>query len=303
MIFSISLLLGIASVILVIMIWSYKRIRLQNLKQQVERQMIRKDSNTFNITEEIGLTKLLNYTQKILNMTGSKMDAEDGLIYIGVGNILLLAVGLFLELGPLALIIPLGFNGLLYWFAKRFGENRIVKLEHELKDTMSELASYLRQNDNLFNAINEILPRTSQPLREELKIFINEVNYGESEEIALKNFSQRNGSLIIEGWVETVIFAKQTGRDLADTCDRVSKRMREKIKVKGRIQAAAAGPKGTIIGLLVIGLIAFLGMASTVNIKEVFLSGRGLWVTSYVLGSLLGATLLTLNLIDKEVNS
>lgn len=222
MIFSIALLLGMAAVILIIMLWSYKRLRIQSLKQQVERQMIRKDARKFNIAEEIGLTNLLVFTQKVLNMAGSKLEPEDGLMYIGLGNLLLLAVGLLLELGPLALIIPLGFNGMLYWFTKRFGENRIIKLEHELKDTMNELASYLRQNDNLFNAIKDILPRVNQPLKGELNILINEVNSGESEEAALRNFSRRNGSLIIEGWVETVIFAKQTGRDLADTCERVS---------------------------------------------------------------------------------
>lgn len=303
MLISIALLFSLAGFVGVLFLWSIKQYKLLKLKEQVERQLIRKEHRYFNILAELGLENILTKTGQLFEQAGIPYDVENTLLVILMIFSILVAGGLFFEFGMVALLLPLIGVTILYSVLRKISESRLIKIEHELRYAMYDMASALRVNESLINAIAEATQKAKEPLKSEFKEIVNAVMRGEKENAALNNFCQRNKSLIIAGWVDTIIFARETGKDLAGTCERAAIKIRDKSKMKAQVRAQVAGSKGTMAGILaILGLFAF-SLISSGLFSRIFTSEIGKLVLSYVIISYLLSSVWLYRIIDKEVNS
>lgn len=287
----------------VLLIWSIRQYRLLKLKDRVERQLIRKEKRNFSILEELGFTKLLSLVEKKFKIAGVHYEKENTVLILMIICSLLTGGGLLINLGLISFLLPIVFVFIIYFLLGKMGESRLIKIEHELRYAMYDMASSLRVNDSLINAIAEASSKAGEPLKTELAMIVTDVSRGAKEEQALIAFSERTGSQIVASWVDTIIFAKETGKELATTCERAATKIRNKNKMKDQVRAQASGSKGTMFGILaILGLFIF-SMLSTGNFGRVFMTGTGRVIITYALISYILSTLIVYKTIDREVNS
>lgn len=303
MVLAVAFLLAMSGFIIVLLLWSSHQYKLLKLKERMERQLIRKQPRNFSILEALGYRKFLDKIQELFDLAGINYEKENTIFTVLIISTLLFVSGLLLNLGLIAVLLPIVFLALIYFIICKMGTRRLVSMEHELRYSMYDIASSLRVSDSLMTALTEATKKAKQPLKSELARILADVNRGDKEDEALINFSHRTRSQIIASWVDTIIFAKETGKELAATCDRAALKIRDKNKMKDKIRAETTASQSTMVGILAILGLSVLTMFSTGNFGRVFFSKSGRFVLAYVIISFLVSTIWVYKTIEKEVNS
>lgn len=303
MIFSVAALIALAGFLVVIALWVFKEERTLELKRKVERQLIRKESKNFNVLEELGFGKVIGKLQLKITKAGLKWHADEVMVVLVVLMIFSITAGLVLNLGAITLVLvvlPVVFLNLTL---KKIGERRMRKIEEELEYVLHDIISSLRVIKNLVHALETGEQEAREPLKSELKEIINEVRTGESLEKALDNFSKRADSVIVESWVDSIVFAKKAGVGMVECCERTVGRIKDKNSMRREVIALSSGAKGTAIGIMVIMALFMGGMAGTSKeYVKALMSPMGKGILAYASASYILAGILIFKIIDREVN-
>ena len=303
MIFSVSALIALAGFLVVIALWVFKEERTLELKRKVERQLIRKESKNFNVLEGLGFGGVVKKLQLKITKAGLKWHADEVMVVVVLLMIFLITAGLVLNLGTITLVLvvlPVIFLNLVL---KKIGERRLRKIEEELEYVLHDIISSLRVIKNLVHAVEVAEQEAREPLKSELKEIVNEVKTGANLEKALDDFSKRADSVIVESWVDSIIFAKKAGVGMVECCERTVGRIKDKNSMRREVIALSSGAKGTAIGIMVIMALFMGGMAGTSKeYVKALMSPMGKGILAYAAGSYLLAGIFIFKIIDKEVN-
>lgn len=188
-------------------------------------------------------------------------DLSDMFFFIGPQQLVVLTVSLtgmglvvgLLFLGPI-LTVMLGAAGLLTpTFLVRFYRMRRVRLfETQLVDALGGLASALRAGMTLRQALEEIGKTSRAPLSQEFSLTVREIRLGTPTDTALENLANRVGSDDLSLVVAAINTARSVGGNMAEMFDTVSKTIRERFRIEGRIRSLTSQGKlqGIVMGLM-----------------------------------------------------
>jgi tight adherence protein B len=160
------------------------------------------------------------------------------------------AAGLgLLLLGPVATII-LTVGGLAFpTLLVRFYRVRRIKLfERQLVDALVGLAGAFRAGMTLYQALEEIAKSTRAPLSQELSLTVREMRLGSSADEALENLSRRVESEDLALVVTSINTARSLGGNMAEMLDTLSRTIRERFRIEGRIRSLTA--QGRLQGII-----------------------------------------------------
>lgn len=225
-----------------------------------------------------------------------RLVVQSGLPYSVAGVLLVTALaygGTFLlftfaNLGlKLALVgaLPVGAAPLLFIIAQR--QKRIDKIDGQLPDAIDLIGRALRAGHAFQGAVQMVANEGPEPVASEFRVTFDEINFGVPLQDAMLNLATRVPSTDLRYFVIAVLIHRDTGGNLAELLDNISRLMRERIRLKGSIAVLAAEGKlsAWILGLLPFGMAALLNVVNPGFMKILFLDpqGRQVLATALVL--------------------
>lgn len=164
-----------------------------------------------------------------------------------VVRLLRLALSTTFVLGSLAALNPMGgiFLAALLAFvpvpAVRFLHARRWKaFDAQFLDGVNLLRNALKSGLTLQKAIEVLVREMQPPITEEFDRVLKEVQLGRTQEEALISFSERMQHPELDLVVSAVVTLRQTGGDLSETFEVISRTIQERNRVEGKIRALTA---------------------------------------------------------------
>ena len=203
---------------------------------------------------------------KLENLQRSLMQAD---IYWRPGSFLGVAataavlgfIAFFFKFGPYLGLVAGALCGYVPFMLMRFKKNRKTKvIEKQMPDAMELLARSLRAGHALPSSIELASKEIPEPLGGEMKTVYEEQRLGLSIAAALKRMGDRVASQDLQYFVTAVMLQTETGGNLAEVMENIGYLIRERLKLKGKIQALTAEGRFSAIILTLLPFIVFLAL-------------------------------------------
>ncbi|HEY9072655.1 MAG TPA: type II secretion system F family protein, partial [Desulfobaccales bacterium] len=150
----------------------------------------------------------------------------------------------------------LGFSPImvLRWKKKR----KTAKFEKHMPEAMELLARSLRAGHTLPSTLELVAQEVPAPLGKEMRITYEEQRLGLSVSQALRRMGDRVASQDLRFFVTAVLIQNETGGNLAEILDNIGHLIRERMKLKGKINALTAEGRFSALVLIALPIITFL---------------------------------------------
>lgn len=134
--------------------------------------------------------------------------------------------------------IVLGALPVLRLFHAR--HRRLRKFGTQLPDTLDLIARALRAGHSFPSGLEMVANETSEPSAGEFRTTFDEINYGISVQEALLNLVARVPSTDLGYFVIAVLIQRETGGNLAELLDNLSRLIRQRFQLLMKVQALSA---------------------------------------------------------------
>ena len=166
-----------------------------------------------------------------------------------LGGVLCFLVAAQFAFVPLAAIVFC--MGPLLWLMFRRGR-RLKKFSTQLPEALALIARALRSGHSLASGIKVVCDEMQEPMSKEMNITYEEQNLGIPLDQALKGMYKRVPNLDLKFFATAVAIQRQSGGDLAEILDKISKVTRERQELLGHVQALTG--EGRISGIVLMAL-------------------------------------------------
>ena len=136
-------------------------------------------------------------------------------------------------------------------------QKRAIKFEEQLPDALDFIARALKAGHGLSSAISMVGDELPNPIGAEFKLTSEQINFGLSFNDALSNLANRVRSGDLGFLVTSLVIQRDTGGNLSELLGIISKTIRDRLKLKGRVRVLAA--EGKTSGLVLTSLPFVLG--------------------------------------------
>jgi len=237
---------------------------------------------------------------EVVNELFPGLDPDMFIIYTLYGLCAILAIsGIMGNIG-LGIAIDIVAVVCVFIYLDTRRSNLYFKLEQQFGTFTRDVATYLRANPNLINAIEAVTGHTAPPLRPYLETLVMKVEAGESIDKALREFADEIKVESAVSWVTSIIFARMAKSNLTDVCEHTAERINRKLIRSMNIRATLSKTKGMIMAILgIVALMIINSIAGMPDTRELFLNtGSGQFVLMYVIVSLFATTYMLLRKIN-----
>lgn len=177
--------------------------------------------------------------------------------------------------------ICLAFSGvaalLPVWHAKRAKTKRLQRIELQLPDALDMMSRAMRAGHAFPTALKMVGDEMSAPLGNEFKIAIDEVNFGVAMPAAMMHLAERVPSTDLRYFVIAVLIQRETGGNLTQLLDSISRIIRERITLLGQVRVLSAEGRlsAWILSLLPFGAGAMVQLTNPEFLKILFVDPAG----------------------------
>ena len=147
------------------------------------------------------------------------------------------------------LLAPPIMGYLPFFFVRIKKRNRMAKFGEQLPDALELVARTLRAGHAFTVGMKMVSDEFDDPMGTEFRRTLDEINFGVSVADALKSMAKRVDCPDLKFFVVAVIIQRDTGGNLAEIIDSMARIIRERFKLKGRIQVLSAEGKFSAIVL------------------------------------------------------
>jgi tight adherence protein B len=144
----------------------------------------------------------------------------------------------------------------LRWKRKR----KTLKIERYMPDAMELLARSLRAGHTLSGTLDLVSQEIPPPLGTEMRITYDEQKLGLSTTQAFRRMGERVASQDLRYCVTAVIIQSETGGNLAEILENIGLIIRERLKLKGKVQGLTAEGRFSALILSLLPFITFLAL-------------------------------------------
>ncbi len=172
-----------------------------------------------------------------------------GAIFVITDNILL-GVGS----GMISMVIPMA-----YWMSRR--EWRISRMRKYLPEALEAIGDSLRSGLNLEMSMENVAQQLEEPLKAEFEYGVKQLAVGLSPTLVMERMARRIPVSEFRIFTTAVLVHRKTGGNLALLAERLAKSARDRTEFNSLVKAVSAGSRLSMIGLVVVTLIAMLFLA------------------------------------------
>lgn len=141
-----------------------------------------------------------------------------------------------------AIAVAMGVGGVYFWVAKQ-AKKRISLMEEQLADAVELMVRSLRVGHPFASAIGIVAKEVPDPLGTEFGVIADEAAYGRNVAEALKSFAERMDNQDLRFLAVAVAIQQQSGGNLAEILEGLSKVIRARYKLFRRVRAITAEAK------------------------------------------------------------
>ncbi|SFF92619.1 tight adherence protein B [Duganella sp. CF458] len=198
----------------------------------------------------------ISQLDRLLEQSGMTWTVSDLIVLSLLCPVLVGGVAFFLRL-PLLVILPLMACSIAVplLLVLRAKSKRLAKVDQQLPDALDLIGRALRAGHAFPTAMKMVGDEMNDPIAAEFKTTFDEVNFGISMNDALMNMATRVPSTDLRYFVIAVMIQRETGGNLAELLDNISKIVRDRIKLLGQIRVLSAEGRMSawVLGLLPFG--------------------------------------------------
>jgi tight adherence protein B len=181
-------------------------------------------------------------------------------------------VGFFL--GGFFFAIAAGFFGLFIprIYVSQAKRRRLKAFDNQLGDMLNLMVNGLRAGFSTMQAMEAVSHEMPSPIADEFRRVVQEMQLGVTMEEALEHVQRRIHSDDLDLTVTAINVQREVGGNLAEILDVISYTIRERVRIKGEIQALTAQGRATawVISALPIALMALLYLVNRPYFMQFF---------------------------------
>ncbi len=157
-------------------------------------------------------------------------------------------------------------------------KKRLQQFNNYLPEMISTVVNALRAGFSFFQALRNVMEESPSPVKEELAIVLQEMQYGATVEESLNRMKERMPSNDLDLMIQAILIQRQVGGNLAVVLEKIVHTIRERIKIQGQIKTLTAQGKmsGMVIALLPLGLAGMLFIVNPPYMLVLFTNPIGL---------------------------
>lgn len=196
---------------------------------------------------------------RMLLKTGVEMNATTFILAsIALGSIGLLIGLKFLPqlLAAVGLGLLLLFLPLLY--LKLAEQAYYSKFQEQLPEALDLLARAVRSGHAVTSGLEMISQEMTNPTKAEFAAVVDEVNLGLTLKEALDNLCERVPSMDVRFFAIAVLLQKETGGNIAEILDNISRLLRERVQFARQVKALTAEGRYSAGVLIALPIVMFL---------------------------------------------
>ncbi|MHC1789951.1 type II secretion system F family protein [Solidesulfovibrio sp.] len=238
--------------------------------------------NQADIKAPLGIFVLLSLVFGVTGYLGSSLYVGNPLVCLGVAVVL----------GSL----PFKWVGMRK--AKRMGD-----FERQLPEALELVGRALRAGHTFTSGMGMVVSEFADPIRTEFQTTLEEINFGLGVTVALDNLMERVDCPDLAFFVVSVKIQNESGGNLAEIISNISALIRERFKLKGRIQVLSAEGRmaAWVLCLLPFGVGGVVQLLNPGYLNLLFSDPIGLIMTYVVFGLMTVGLLVIRKMIRIEV--
>lgn len=269
----------------------------KNANREQVLEQLRKEMNQHLNARNIPLYSMLAKKAQRANIAFSPQALIGIMALVSVIAFLLLtaltgaAFGLRVVLG-----IAMGVGGVFVW-VNRTAKKRMALLEEQLPDSIELMVRSLRVGHPFSTAIGIVAKEIPDPLGSEFGVIADEAAYGRDVAESLKAFAERMDSQDLRFLAVAVSIQQQSGGNLAEILDGLSKVVRARFKLFRRVRAITAEAKWSGMFLSGFPIVALI----MINVIQPDYYDEVKGTSAYIPASLFVVVFLIINIIYMKV--
>ena len=169
------------------------------------------------------------------------------------------AIGLYLHrsvaagvlLGGILLLVP------LLWL-RSLEQKSLNKFQEQLPEALDLLGRALRSGHALTSGVEMIAEEMADPLGGEFQAVVDEITMGLTLKEALENLCTRVPNPDLRFFTISILVQKETGGNIAEILDNISRLIRERVKFKRHVSTLTAEGKVSAVILVLLPIVMFL---------------------------------------------
>lgn len=205
---------------------------------------------------------------------------------------------------PLMQLAGAGVCGCLpfKWVARR-KDKRMADFERQLPEALELVGRALRAGHTFTSGMGMVVSEFSDPIRIEFQTTLEEINFGMGVTTALDNLMERVDCPDLNFFVVSVKIQNESGGNLAEIIGNISALIRERFKLKGRIQVLSAEGRmaAWVLSLLPFGVAAVVQMVNPGYLELLFTDPLGRIMSYGVAGLITVGILVIRKMVRIEV--
>jgi tight adherence protein B len=163
-------------------------------------------------------------------------------------------------------------------------QRRLNLFEQQLPDALLMITGALRAGASLPIALDSVASEGKEPISQEFELMLREMRLGLDMGVALERLEKRVPLQDLAMVTAGMALSREVGANLAETLDSISKTIRAKLQMEGKIRSLTAQGKmqGWVMAALPVFLIFVLNMMEPEAMAPLFSAWYG-WVTLAVI--------------------
>lgn len=151
-----------------------------------------------------------------------------------------------------------------FYYVARQRAKRIALIEEQLPDAVDVVKRALRAGHPFSDAINMVAQEMEGPVAREFALTFADINYGSDQRNALLGLIERVPSMTITAMVTAVLIQKETGGNLAEILDQLSKIIRARFRFFRKVRTLSAEGRlsAWILGMVPLVLFAVIWLTT-----------------------------------------
>jgi len=208
-----------------------------------------------------------SYEQKYIGGTEKTLEAmyltipPQHVVYLSVASFAVLSLvwtWIFRNLlvgvafGAMGLMLP---KLLLWWLKKR----RDRRFDRQLVDALANMGNSLKAGFSLSQALGLVAREMDNPMGQEMSLVIREMQVGVPMEEALQHLQERMPGQDLDLVISSILISREVGGNITEIFDNISRTVRERHRIEGRISALSA--QGKLQGLVILAIPPAMALA------------------------------------------
>ncbi len=162
------------------------------------------------------------------------------------------------------LFVPAGvfiMAGLPFMKLKLDLAKRLAKFEEQLPEALDVITRALRAGYPFNETLHLVATEMDEPIAKEFRIAFDEINFGVDTRWALHSMVDRVPSMSLMAIVTTVLVQRETGGNLAETFENISKLIRGRFRFQRRVLTLTAEARMSAWILAMVPFVLFAGIS------------------------------------------